>query len=1174
MPLSSVRTRLVSRFAVLIPVAAMLLATLPLVGGADADQRVTDESVTQFLLVHVTDSSHIQMLEVAGYDVAEVNAADGGGWDLSVLASDGQAEALPGFARILDSAPAPTLEDLQDDLFGNVLVEPEEMQARVVAEAEMAAFAESTPSPAPVVEDRYIDVLRADWFANSVGIFISVEAHSEEGEDDILTVTANGEEFPMSRFRDAGQYMYHRFSSPERVVSPPAQVTVSNDDGESTTVPTREWTSGSVSPFPAGFEWGFTNEGYMDAVQTTEQIVDIAANYPDITELIDLPYLTNGYRRQAIAQTSGSSASQVLYLLSDAYGSEGGNDWTLVLENPGTPDASTSVAVTGTTITVTLATDGDSTATATAAEVVAALNANAAVQAMGEAFTYRSSEGTSPAIAGTYPLSDRLSAPDTISREPAQVKAIRIGAQRDGTRPGVMIYCQEHAREWVTPLVCVETAHRLTANYGTDAATTTLVDALDIFIVPTVNPDGTNYSIYDFNSQRKSMTNYCEPNNSDTGRWNSMGVDLNRNYRVGSAHDGYDGASTTSCTSGTYAGPAEGSEPEAQNEMWLAETFPNIEFAMNTHSHGGYFMWAPASYIQEGRVTLPRPTAGIEAYFEETAEDILRDIKSFRGTVIEPGRAGPVIDVLYSAAGNSADDHYYEYVDEETEVGRDPDIFAFNFEVGARIYDPIDDSWDSTGFQPPFAEEGFYQAMEFANGMYGLLEVVKAFGEDTQAPVTSTNISDTEWFEEPVDVTFDSDEPATIHYTIDGSVPTLDSPVIERRYIRDIPEPLTISEQTLLRWIAVDASGNQSRPQQVTVRFEPPPAPGPGPGPGPVTPTEEPTEEPTEGPDRVLSVTPGGVDEADPTDLSIEMSQLTNPSTRAFAQAADSAIIASDTVFADALASGTLQTDGRSLLLNEADELESAVLAELQRLGVEEVIVLGGTAAISEAVTDELEAEGFSVNRIAGETRTETATAIAESAADTDGLLLARAYPLDGSTDATQAFADSLAAGGWAAQAGTGLLLTQSDELNDSAATYLSSSSASDVTAIGGSAAIADIVLDAVEALDLGTNRVQGTNRFATAVAIAEARGFDEGNPAERVIVVEGQSAMSWVAGFTAAALSASTDAPILLANGDDLPTETMSFLESAFAPAESGTVVVCLAEQAACDAAEAVMES
>ena len=39
---------------------------------------------------------------------------------------------------------------------------------RVVAEAQMAEFAESSHSPAPVVEDRYIDVLRADWFANSV----------------------------------------------------------------------------------------------------------------------------------------------------------------------------------------------------------------------------------------------------------------------------------------------------------------------------------------------------------------------------------------------------------------------------------------------------------------------------------------------------------------------------------------------------------------------------------------------------------------------------------------------------------------------------------------------------------------------------------------------------------------------------------------------------------------------------------------------------------------------------------------------------------------------------------------------------------------------------------------------------------------------------------------------
>ena len=26
------------------------------------------------------------------------------------------------------------------------------------------------------------------------------------------------------------------------------------------------------------------------------------------------------------------------------------------------------------------------------------------------------------------------------------------------------------------------------------------------------------------------------------------------------------------------------------------DTFPKIKFAMNLHTHGGYFMWAPGAY--------------------------------------------------------------------------------------------------------------------------------------------------------------------------------------------------------------------------------------------------------------------------------------------------------------------------------------------------------------------------------------------------------------------------------------------------------------------------------------------------------------------------------------------------------------------------------------------------
>ncbi len=89
------------------------------------------------------------------------------------------------------------------------------------------------------------------------------------------------------------------------------------------------------------------------------------------------------------------------------------------------------------------------------------------------------------------------------------MRAIRIGRYRDGSRLGVIAYTQEHAREWVPPLVTVETAERLLRNYAYGGHTKYLVDNLDIFIIPSVNPDGGHYSFYDYNFHRKNLVNYC-----------------------------------------------------------------------------------------------------------------------------------------------------------------------------------------------------------------------------------------------------------------------------------------------------------------------------------------------------------------------------------------------------------------------------------------------------------------------------------------------------------------------------------------------------------------------------------------------------------------------------------------------------------------------------------------
>ena len=163
--------------------------------------------------------------------------------------------------------------------------------------------------------------------------------------------------------------------------------------------------------------------------------------------------------------------------------------------------------------------------------------------------------------------------------------------------------------------------------------------------------------------------------NSDPASRNAWGVDENRNNTFGTIFDGYIGASY-SCTSDAYAGPAEASEPEIKNELWVADTFSNIKFSNNIHSFGGYFMWAPGAYLPDrGEGDAVHANIGVEKYFFAAGDRILNRIKEHRNTAILPERTGPIADVLYSAGGNSADEHWYNR-----------DVIAYSFETGADRY--------------------------------------------------------------------------------------------------------------------------------------------------------------------------------------------------------------------------------------------------------------------------------------------------------------------------------------------------------------------------------------------------------------------------------------------------------------------------------------------------------
>jgi hypothetical protein len=696
-------------------------------------------------------------------------------------------------------------------------------QKAAVSKTLAPKFAPSPFSPDGFVTPAEITIQRVDYFTNYSGRFLSVEAKDSLGATSggptlaMAWKEASGEygtAANMSKFTDSGQYMYHwllvRVGDAASTTPLPATVRVASSTGQTAEAPVTTWLGGGLPPLPATYLKGFLNH-YMDPAEGKAKINALAAEFPNLAEIVDLPNDTNGYQRKSMAIMNGTGAigtapsssaqPQAVVLFANAWGQDGGNAIQAEFVNPGA-DSPLSVAVAGTKITVSLATSGTALVS-TAAQVRDAINANPAALALVTARTWNNGAGAGIVQPrALVNLSDFLNAPASYPRGPFHMQALRIGSVRDGSKIGVFIYCEQHAREWVTPNVCLETAERLVRNYAIDPATKSFVDNLNIIILPAANPDGSAYSFYDYNSQRKNMTNYCPPTGTSgamPSNRNSWGVDVNRNGRVGTVWDGYDGASATNCTSGTFAGPAPASEPDFKNLIYVDEHF-NIKYSMNVHSVGGYFMWPPGAYKAAGRVTLPAPNIGVEKYFWAASDQVLNRVKEERNTAIIPGQTGAVVDVLYSAAGNSADDEYYNY-----------GIIGWDFEVGADIYNPATGRWVGQGFQPPFTPEGNAEAMEFASGNYGLLEVATAYALDTTPPVANI-VPDGGISKTPIQATFEyGNEPSVIYYTLDGSTPTTASTTWEAQGPR-LPGQVFQFEEAqspvTLKWIAKDIKGN------------------------------------------------------------------------------------------------------------------------------------------------------------------------------------------------------------------------------------------------------------------------------------------------------------------------------------------------------------------------------
>ncbi len=390
-------------------------------------------------------------------------------------------------------------------------------------------------------------ILRADYFKNYAGQFLSIEAKTRAGGVDPATNNYSGPTLAVA-YDTAGNgsvdsapqtlsvnedtdttpdsYIEHRTLIRLNPVdggdvAVPTKIRIGSSTGEAREGAVSEWLAGGLPPMADGYLKDFTTR-YMDPTEMYARFDALAAEFSNIAQMIKLPYKTNGYQRKAQANMDGAlptgntastaGAPRTVVLTSRAWGHEGGNDVTAEFLNPGVANAPLTVVTTGNDIQVRLGTDATGAATSTAAQVVAAINADQAASRLVVAQTYRGNAGAGVVHPrAKVALSDFLATATNanVKRGQFEYSVMRVGKQRDGSKVGVFLYCQQHAREWATSLTCLETAEQLLRNYATDAATRDLVDNLDIFILPMANPDGAHYSMHNFTQQRRNLTNHC-----------------------------------------------------------------------------------------------------------------------------------------------------------------------------------------------------------------------------------------------------------------------------------------------------------------------------------------------------------------------------------------------------------------------------------------------------------------------------------------------------------------------------------------------------------------------------------------------------------------------------------------------------------------------------------------
>ena len=207
-----------------------------------------------------------------------------------------------------------------------------------------------------------------------------------------------------------------------------------------------------------------------------------------------------------------------------------------------------------------------------------------------------------------------------------------------------------HSREPMSVEIVLRQIQELTNGYASDPDCTHIVDNLEIWFIPMLNPDGHVYDGYaQYGTKKLWRKNFRDNNDSGYFEPSIDGVDLNRNYTFMWGYDDY--GSSPYMGDDTYRGPWAGSEPETQMVMNLHKVHDYI-IGLSYHAA------LPAILHPYGWNQTDPPPEDL-AIYEEIADQINDGIESVLGFRYPVGRGDEFL--WYWTNGDYADFGLGEY---------------------------------------------------------------------------------------------------------------------------------------------------------------------------------------------------------------------------------------------------------------------------------------------------------------------------------------------------------------------------------------------------------------------------------------------------------------------------------------------------------------------------------